>query len=449
MLKTIRFKIDLYTRFIKKHFLIFGLGTVIGFSVFIAQKQIIRFINTPSLKTENIAVLGLYKVNNLPIFISQEISLGLTNILPNGRATASAAISSWNTEDEGKTYRFLIKDNLYWHSGEAFTAEDIDYQISGATSEVVSEKEILIKLKEPFSPLPIALEKPIFKKSLNGLGQYKVDKITFQKGYIKTLDLSPLDSNLKKKKYFFYPSNQDLIWAYKLGEVDQIQNISDTQNLASWPHTKIHPRLDTDGRYLAIFFNSQKDPLTNKRIRQALSYATPKTNDNNRCLGPISPNSWAYNPDIKKYEFDSDHAKDLFKKETSSEEPFHINLATTIPELLEKAESIKKSWEDTLHISVKVTLRSGQIDPDFEALLAYGSIPKDPDQYSFWHSTQEKTNITKINNPRIDKLLEEGRLTQDPQERKRIYQDFQKFLLEESPVIFLSFPEIYTVTREK
>jgi len=448
MLKTIRFKIDLYARFIKKHFLVFGLGTIIGFSVFIAQKQIIRFINTPSLRTENIAILGLYKVNNLPIPIGHEISLGLTNILPNGRATASAAISSWNTEDEGKTYRFRIKDNLYWHSGEAFTAEDINYQISGAVLETVSEKEILIKLKESFSPLPVALEKPIFKKSLNGLGPYKVDKITFQKGYIKTLELSPLDSNLKKKRYSFYPNNQDLIWAYKLGEVDRIQNISDTQNLTSWPHTKINPRLDTDGRYLAIFFNSQKDPLTNKRIRQALSYSVPKTSDNNRCLGPISPNSWAYNPNIKKYEFDINHAKSLFEKETNSEEPFIINLVTTVPELLEKAESIKKSWEETLGISVKVTLQPGQIDPDFEALLAYGSIPKDPDQYSFWHSTQEKTNLTKLNNPRIDKLLEEGRLTQDPQERKRIYQDFQKFLLEESPVIFLSFPEIYTIIRE-
>jgi len=152
MLKTIRFRIDLYTRFIKKHFLVFALGTIIGFSAFIAQKQIIRFINTPSLKTENIAVLGLYKANNLPISIGHEISLGLTDILPNGRATASAAVSSWNTEDEGKTYRFQIKNNLCWHSGEAFTAKDIDYEISGATLEIISEKEILISSKSLFLP---------------------------------------------------------------------------------------------------------------------------------------------------------------------------------------------------------------------------------------------------------------------------------------------------------
>ena len=57
--------------------------------------------------------------------------------------------------------------------------------------------------------------------------------------------------------------------------------------------------------------------------------------------------------------------------------------------------------------------------------------------------------ITKLNNPRIDKLLEEGRQTNDQIERKKIYQDFQTYLLEEVPAIFLYYPTTYTVTRIK
>jgi len=449
MFKVIRFKLTYYTRFIKKHFLIFLFGITLGFSIFIAQKQILHLINTSSLKTENIAVLGLYKVNNLPLEISQFISSGLTQILPNGRATTSTIIESWSIENEGKTYRFKTKKGLVWHSGTKFNSKDINYQINGATLESESEHEIIIKLKEPFSPLLTALEKPLFKKGLDGLGDYKVDKITFQKGFIKTLRLKPINSKQKKKSYSFYPTNQDLVWAYKLGQVDTILDITNTQDLSTWPHTKIVPELETDSRYLAVFFNTQNELLNNKRIRQALSYAIPKTNDNNRCLGPISPNSWAYNPTIKRYQFDQKHAQKLFQDEVSQEQALPINITVTVPELLETAESIKKSWEETLGISVKVSLQLGRVEPDFEVLLAYGSIPKDPDQYRFWHSTQETTNLTKLSNPRIDKLLEEGRLTQDPQERKKIYQDFQKFLLEESPAIFLSFPETYTVTRKR
>jgi peptide/nickel transport system substrate-binding protein len=60
-----------------------------------------------------------------------------------------------------------------------------------------------------------------------------------------------------------------------------------------------------------------------------------------------------------------------------------------------------------------------------------------------------ETNLTKINNSRIDKLLEEGRQTFDLQKRKEIYFDFQKYLLEESPVIFLSYPTTYFISRVK
>jgi ABC-type transport system substrate-binding protein len=71
------------------------------------------------------------------------------------------------------------------------------------------------------------------------------------------------------------------------------------------------------------------------------------------------------------------------------------------------------------------------------SLDATGRRGSDPDQYLFWHSTQTKTNLTQTNNPKIDKLLEEGRQTFDQQERKKIYQEFQKILLEECPAIFL------------
>ena len=59
------------------------------------------------------------------------------------------------------------------------------------------------------------------------------------------------------------------------------------------------------------------------------------------------------------------------------------------------------------------------------------------------------TNITHLNNSRIDKLLEQGRQTFDQQARKQIYYDFQKYLLEESPAIFIKFPTTYNISRLK
>ena len=85
---------------------------------------------------------------------------------------------------------------------------------------------------------------------------------------------------------------------------------------------------------------------------------------------------------------------------------------------------------------------------EYSAFLAIYEIPSDPDQYFLWHSTQTATNVSKYSNQRIDKLLEDGRTTTDQDERKKIYLDFQRFLLEDAPATFLVHPISYTIARK-
>jgi peptide/nickel transport system substrate-binding protein len=89
-----------------------------------------------------------------------------------------------------------------------------------------------------------------------------------------------------------------------------------------------------------------------------------------------------------------------------------------------------------------------QIPSDYQAFLAIFDIPDDPDQYSMWHSTQTATNITHYQNPRIDKLLEDGRSEINIDARKKIYFDFQRFLVEDSPAAFLYYPTTYSIGRK-
>jgi peptide/nickel transport system substrate-binding protein len=90
-------------------------------------------------------------------------------------------------------------------------------------------------------------------------------------------------------------------------------------------------------------------------------------------------------------------------------------------------------------------------------LLINQPIPIDPDQYTLWHSTQA-TNLTNNavgensdennDNAKIDKLLEDGRQTLDPEDRRLIYLDFQRFLVEYTPAVFLYHPTSYTILRK-
>jgi len=432
MLTKIRFKFELYFFYLKKNFLYIIFGLILGIIGVIYQKQIFSYYKFITIPTTKIGIEGLYTTNNLPNFILNQISFGLTQITENQKPIISSIVKESSVNQDQNTYIYKIDTNKTWHDGKKLTSSDIKLQIPGLILSNPSSDTLSIKSDTPFSPLETILSKPLFKNGLIGLGIYKVSEIKYQDGYINYLKLT---SNQNSPIiYRFYQNQTDLLNAFKIGEVDQINLSNIPTDLESGWKINISKKASIDTQYSTIFLNTQK--LDIKQLRQALAYATPKSTDkNDRCLSPISSNSWAYNPNVKEYMFNPTRARELFTNNKIDS----INLTVGDRNLLTTAENIKKSWEDILKIKVNLTV--GQLDQqNYEAILHYASIPVDPDQYIFWHSTQTKTNITKINNPRIDKLLEDGRSTFDVIERKKIYQEFQKTLLEESPAIFLSFP---------
>lgn len=387
---------------------------------------------------------GLYTTNTLPREISNKISYGLTSIEDNNKLINSPLVKYIETKNNNKEYIFTLNSDISWHNGRKFTSSDINYEIYGATITLIDSEKFKLTLETEFAPLLSSLSQPLFRKNLNGLGDYRVKKITYKEGYIKTLLLKSVDKSKVSLEYNFYSNEKDVIDAFKLATVDEIRINSLPVEFNNWKNIEIKKNIETNNKYIAIFLNTQK--IADKQIRQALAYATPKVRENNeRCLGPISPLSWAYNPSIKEYKFSRSRAQELFEKESLPK----INLTINNRNLLKLAEEIKDSWSKVLDIEVSTSIEN-QIDfQNFDAILAYSAMTNDPDQYDFWHSTQSESNITKLNNSRIDKLLEDGRSISDPIERKRIYQDFQKYLLEESPVIFLSYPTTYTINRVK
>ncbi|MDP4009381.1 MAG: ABC transporter substrate-binding protein [Candidatus Shapirobacteria bacterium] len=447
MFKKLRFKTEFLVSYLKQKYIYVLIGLLFGSSIFISRNYILSLYNSALFSTKTIGVEGLYTFSILPEEIVNQISFGLTVNTENDKPILSPLVKSYTVQNNNKDYIFDLNQNIFWQNGKKFTAYDVNYQIANIDFIPLSANQLKIHLdtdqEKNFSPILTAISKPLFKKNLIGLGQYKIKEITYQDGYVNTLKLKSLDTQKPNIYYHFYSNEKDLISAYKLGNVDEIEISSLPTEFNDWTKTKITQKIKTGQKYSAVFLNTQK--LNNKQLRQALAYATPKTNDkNDRCLGPISPGSWAYNTTIKEYNYNPTRAQELFDKNKITK----INLSVNDRRLLSKAEEIKNAWQNDLHIETIITFES-QVNQDYDALLTYAGMPHDPDQYLFWHSTQTKTNLTKLNNPRIDKLLEEGRQTTDFQERKQIYQDFQRYLLEESPAIFLSYPTTYTISRVK
>ena len=391
-----------------------------------------------------IGMTGRYTLSNLPTSILDMIGDGLTKLDVNGNVEPNLA-SSWESPDKGKTWVFTLKDGLYWQDGKKVVSSGIAYQFSDVSIERTDAKTITFKLQNPYSAFPSVVSKPTFKSGLLGTGEYRVTNISLNGSVVEQLSMK--NKNGGVIVYKFNPTEEKTKLALELGQVDQILDVLDPSPLDSWGKMKITEKSNT-GQYVGVFFNTQDKLLAEKNIRQALSYAIDKTALNGkRAIGPISIDSWAYNPQVKPYDFDLVKAKTMIDdyKKSAKLTDVSVNLSTT-PILLNTAEAVAKDWEA---VGVKVNLQViSQVPSDYQAFLAIFDTPDDPDQYSMWHSTQTATNITHYQNPRIDKLLEDGRSEINIDARKKIYFDFQRFLVEDSPAAFLYYPTTYTISRK-
>ena len=437
----LRFILRVLSTFVSRFKFVIVVGAFVGALFFILLKYISPMLFAGT--TEKIGITGRYSATTLPKEVLFFVGNGLTKLDESGIPEPDLALS-WETPDNGKTWIFKLDQNRIWHDGKKVMSQDIKYQFTDLSVETPDSETIVFKLQNSYSAFPVIVSKVVFKKGLLGTGEYKVKKVTVSGNIVQNISLDNEKGDIKV--YKFYPTEERTKLAYKLGEVTKIENIINASSFSAWRGAKTEGSIQK-GEYVAIFFNNSVSPLSEKNLRQALSYAINKDAlGTPRAISPISKNSWAYNPQVKPYEYDMPKAKKIISelpKEIT--ENLEITL-TTSPVLLPAAEKIVKDWKDAgVNAEIRV---QGAIPQDYQALLVIFDIPDDPDQYSLWHSTQMTSNISKYADPRIDKLLEDGRAIVNAEERKKIYLDFQRFLVEDAPAVFLYYPTTYTVERK-
>ncbi|MFH1279986.1 MAG: ABC transporter substrate-binding protein [Candidatus Beckwithbacteria bacterium] len=432
--------------FINKHKKLILSFTIIGIIIFFFSKNLLPLIPKTN-QHQKIGFVGQYTMNSIPSSISQTISRGLMKVDSAGIIESDLA-KSWEILEEETLYKVYLKPNILWSDGTLISSKDISLDIPDVEVSYPDESTIEFKLKEPFSPFLLLLTRPLFKNNTISAGDYMVKNIKYQGPYLKSLSLTGPKNDLT---YKFYPSHYAGWLGFKLGEIDQLLNIITNPLDEKWAKKVNIEKTTNENQYLAILFNLNDNNLSSKPLRQSLAYAIENKSKEGeiRALTPISPKSWAYNSKAKPYDYNPNQAKELFDtftNEASLSGKLKISLGTS-DSFLNLAEEIATSWEKVLNVDIEVKIINS-IDENFQAILIAQEIPLDPDQHALWHSTQE-TNITHYQDLKIDKLLEDGRIISDPKKRKEIYQDFQKFLVEDTPAIFLSHPTTYTITRKQ
>lgn len=459
------------TAYAKKHGWKVLLSIGIGIALF---SFLVPFLLNPALikPRQYIGLIGEFTTNTLPEEIQNELSIGLTTLSENGSPLPGVS-DRWTIEQEDKTYRFFLKKDATWQDGEVIKPEDIQFFFPDV-QVITTPNDVIFKLPAAYAPFPTLVAQPLFKSGIIKTNFFSSKPVVIGNGNSWISDYKQNGNKLtevvlEKKDsmniYRFYKTEDEAVQAFKRGEVDLLPDLNRTFDIMNWPTVNTEPHTDY-WNYVAVYFNT-RDARLSKNVRQALSYALEKRTDEKRAIGPISPDSWAFLPGGKTYDKDWQRGTERLLDELPGE-PLSFELTTTSVHL-PLAEIIKTELESfgdhalavcqndssvvdkslcanaDLSISIRVTNF-----PDlsnFQLLVIGTPIDPDPDQYALWHSDQS-TNITGYKNTRIDNLLEKGRQVSDQSERKQIYQEFQQFLQEDPPAIFLEYLTTYEVRRK-
>ncbi len=222
-----------------------------------------------------------------------------------------------------------------------------------------------------------------------------------------------------------------------------------------------------------LAFNTQKKPLDNVKVRQALTMAVNKasiieavfqgTGTVARSLLP--PAVWSSEDQtMKDYDYSPEKAKALLA-EAGYPNGFDIDLwAMPVqrpynPNARRMAEMIQADWAKIgvkAHIvsyewaEYQTRIRNGEHQA---ALMGWTTANGDPDNFFgplfTCKAAQGGSNSAKWCDPAFDKIIEEARVTTDHDKRVALYQQAQQIMHDQAPAIMIAHSTIFEPVRKE
>ncbi len=357
------------------------------------------------------------------------------------------------------------------------------------TVDKLDQRTVRFSLSEPLAPfldyttLPLLPAHALEHITAQSLDQVPFNQAPIGSGPFRLVDMAQDHIKLKAFEAYYgvkpyldavefrlYPDMQSLLTAYQAGEVQAISQLSTRDLDVAGQLSDLAIYSAQQARCVALFLNLDRPPLEDHRVRRALLAAIDRQGLIDEHLGgqaivansPIFPGSWAYTSDLPTVEFDIEAARALLEeagwhdtddggvRRNREEEPLELEILTNNDPLRRAlAEAIARQWTEVgVRTSVRtadiVTLRTRHLQPrEFDVLL-YGwvQMTADPDPYPLWHSSQIEggQNYAGLQDRAIDDLLESGRRTNDIEERRRLYRDFQERFAKALPALPLYHP---------
>ena len=414
-----------------------------------------------------------------------------------------ALAESWTVSDDGTVYTFNLREDVQFHNGYDFTADDVIFTWErGQGSEItyredfkavkdmekVDEYTVRMELEQPNSMLLLQMNEHwgiLSKKYHEEVGEEGYIQKPIGTGAFKFVEWSKgdrivLDANEnywqpeypKVDKLIFRPITEsstriaalqnndiDIISRLTPEQADSVQDMNNVK-LISYPKDRVY--------YIA--FNNMTTgvgtPIENKKVRQAMSYAIDYQAiiDNifngkaERTAGFVVPGNLGYDPSIEPYPYDPEKAEELLA-EAGYADGFEIGMAgpsDTYINFEQVMQAVAGYWGE---IGIEVDLEfmeSGK----YWGLEAKRELP--PLFGDSWSSSigeafprlkgsvggRDASYAAWFDQKLVD-MVEKVELTPDQEERAEVYTEILEYMKEDPPFIYLYQPQGFEAARER
>ena len=398
---------------------------------------------------------------------------------------------SWDTPDS-RTYVFHLRKGVRFHDGKEMTAEDVVFTIErildpktaspgrsylDAVDSVtaVDPSTVRVHLKHPLASIFSGLasgnasivEKAAVLRSASGdlqkteagtgpfmLAEWVPDntmRLTRNPAYFKR-GLPKVDEIV----FRVIPEQASLLAAVRTRSVDTA-TISEGSVAKQAQADKALTVLQAPTLNLRIFsFNTTRPPFTDARVRDAIAFAIDRDAIVKAAefgLGEVSgpvpapAKSWALPVgEFPEYQPNPAQARKALQDAGAAGAAFKIVASPTYEGGLAVAQVIQNQLR-AIGLAPSIeniewgTYINRWVKRDFDTMVELRGGDPDPDRFLYrtFYSTGAVNNFL-FKDAAVDRLLERGRVHLDPAERRPIYRELQKALVQKAPAVFLYTP---------
>jgi len=416
--------------------------------------------------------------------------------------------TEWTISDDGKTFGFTLRDGVMFHDGTPFNAEAVKFSIERTVGmnpyvkatlglieriETPSASQVVFTLSRPYpaflsilaqpqsaivSPTAVAASGEGFATNPVGTGPFKFR--AYQADTRVVLDANPDyfrgAPSLARLIYTIIPEASTRRLELENGGVDIIQQAGQlsavpTEEMAAFasnPNIKIIESPSQIIRQLE-FNNSLTDsPFADVRVRRAIASAIDYDGllagvfggTAERVYGPLTSNSWAFDPAVKDLapSYDPEAAKALLAEAGVNPADLNVKLYSFQGSLWGAVATFVQA--NLADIGVKVEIAQTEF-PSYRALHVAGEWQmaldgrqpwyNDPDAHitiGYLSSLKDSAMTFRMpENVDLDSKILMAQGAADMDKRKALYSEIQKEIVEFVPGAFLFSPKLIVFAR--